>query len=77
MSISERNIAIDNSKFRDVVESNIRGNEFLRNKLTKGILPKIKIYCIGDVLVGIDLSSGEFHIESEENIVACGSLVSV
>lgn len=56
----------DNSKFRKVVELNIMETEFRRNKLPKGILPNIKSYCIDDVFVGIDLASGEFHIESED-----------
>jgi hypothetical protein len=56
----------DNSTFRKVVETNIMENEYSRNKLPGGIAPVIKSYRIGDVIIGIDLSSGEFHIESED-----------
>lgn len=58
---------IFNSKdFCEVVELNIMGNEFYRNKLPKGISPDIKSYQTNNVLVGIDLSSGEFHVECKE-----------
>lgn len=56
----------DSRDFREVVEANIMENEFFRNKLPKGILPNIKSYQIDNVLVGIDLSSGEFHVEGED-----------
>lgn len=55
-----------NSTFRKVVEANITENEHSRNKLPCGIAPVIKCYSIDDVTIGIDLSSGEFHIESED-----------
>ncbi len=56
----------DNSTFRKVAETNIMENEYSRNKLPGGIAPVIKSYRIDDVIIGIDLSSGEFHIESED-----------
>lgn len=56
----------DDMRFKKIVEQNITENEFSRNKLPEGISPIIKSYCNDDVLVGIDLSSGEFHIESED-----------
>ena len=56
----------DNEDFRKVIESNIVDNEFSRGKLPKGGSPDIRCYSVDDVLVGIDLASGEFHLESEE-----------
>lgn len=51
--------------FQKVVALNITENEFYRNKLPKDVLPNIQSYKTGNVLVGIDLYTGEFHIESE------------
>lgn len=56
----------NSEEFCKVVESNILENNFIREKLPKGVLPDIKTYSIDGVLVGIDLSSGEFHIESDD-----------
>lgn len=56
----------EDREFRRVVESNIMENEHSRNKLPKGIFPDIMSYRTADVYVGIDLSSGEFHIESDD-----------
>lgn len=58
--------AFDDMKFKKVVEQNITENEFSRNKLPEGVSPVIKSYRNDDVFVGIDLSSGEFHIESDD-----------
>ena len=56
----------DNTEFKKVVEFNIVENEQSRNKLQKEAQPNIKSYSVDDVLVGIDLVSGEFHVESED-----------
>lgn len=56
----------DSEEFRKVVEANILENEWFRGKLPEGAVPDIKCYRMGAVLIGIDLSSGEFHIESED-----------
>jgi len=56
----------DNAEFQKVVELSITENEFSCSKLPKGMLPNIQSYRTGGVLVGIDLSSGEFYIESED-----------
>ena len=56
----------DNTEFKKVVEFNIVENEHSRNKLPNEEKPYIKSYSIDDVLVGIDLVSGEFHVESED-----------
>lgn len=50
------------SDFIKIVEAGILENGFL----PEGARPDIKSYRAGDVLVGIDLSSGEFHIEAED-----------
>lgn len=55
----------DDAAFQKTVALNITENVFLCNKLYKGELPNIKSYKTGNVLVGIDLSTGEFHVESE------------
>lgn len=56
----------DSNEFRKIVEFNIMENEYSRKKLPEGISPKINSYCKDDVLVGIDLISGEFHIECDD-----------
>ncbi|MBE5976125.1 hypothetical protein [Lacrimispora xylanisolvens] len=57
---------ISSQTFKQVVELNIMENEHSRVKLPNGMVPHVKSYCVGDVLVGIDYSSGEFHIESQD-----------
>ncbi|MEG2429241.1 MAG: hypothetical protein RSA99_02550 [Oscillospiraceae bacterium] len=56
----------ESEKFQMVVKENIMENEHSREKLQNGIIPDIKTYLVGNVSVGIDLSSGEFHVECEE-----------
>lgn len=55
----------DDPKFKEVVEFNIVENEHSRSKLN-GMRPDIRGYRIDDILVGIDLVSGEFFVESED-----------
>lgn len=55
----------NDAAFQKVVVLNITGNEFSRNKLPKDVLPNIQSYKTGNVLVGIDLCTGEFYVESE------------
>ena len=55
----------DNAEFREMVALNITENDYFRSKLPKNALPNIQSYKTGNVFVGIDLSTGEFHIESE------------
>lgn len=57
---------LNSEEFCKVVESNIMQNDHVREKLPEGVLPEIRTYSIDGVLVGIDLNSGEFHIESED-----------
>ena len=57
---------LDSGEFCAVVEENVMANEYFREKLLPGMRPQIKAYTIGDVYVGIDIGSGEFHIECEE-----------
>lgn len=52
----------NDSDFIKIVEAGILENGFL----PEGARPDIKSYRMGDILVGIDLSSGEFHIEAED-----------
>lgn len=56
----------ENDKFKKIVELNILENDYSRSKLPFGVYPNIECYCVEDVLIGIDLSSGEFHVESED-----------
>lgn len=55
----------DNAEFQQMVSLNITGNDFLRSKLPKGVLPNIQSYQTGKVFVAIDLCTGEIHVESE------------
>lgn len=55
-----------NEKFKKAVAFNIVKNEHSRNKLPEETKPDIKGYCINDVFVGIDVVSGEFHVESND-----------
>lgn len=55
----------DNAEFREIASLNITENEYFRSKLPKNTLPNIQSYQTGNVLVGIDLYTGEFHVESE------------
>lgn len=55
----------DNAEFREIVSLNITENDCFRRKLPQNTLPNIQSYKTGNVLVGIDLCTGEFHIESE------------
>lgn len=56
----------DNANFKKIVELNIIENEYLHNKLPNEMKPNVKTYCINDILIGIDLVSGAFHIECED-----------
>ena len=56
---------LDNAAFREIVSLNITQNDFFRSKLPQNTQPDIQSYQTGNVLVGIDLCTGEFHIESE------------
>ena len=62
----------DNAEFREIVSLNITENDYFSSKLPKNTLPNIQSYKTGNVLVGIDLCTGEFHIESEniEQVIA-------
>lgn len=55
----------DNAEFLEVVSLNITENDCFRSKLPENTLPNIQSYKTGNVLVGIDLCTGEFHIEGE------------
>lgn len=52
----------NDSDFIKIVEAGILENGFL----PEGARPDIRSYRMGDILVGIDLSSGEFHVEAED-----------
>ena len=54
----------DNAEFREIASLNIMENDYFKNKLPKDTLPNIQSYQTGNVLVAIDLFTGEFHIES-------------
>jgi len=55
----------DDAAFREIASLNITENDYFSDKLPKGMLPDIQSYQTGNVLVAIDLCTGEFHIESE------------
>ena len=57
---------LDSGEFCAVVEENVMANEYFREKVPPGMRPQIKSYMVGDVYVGIDIESGEFHIECGE-----------
>lgn len=57
---------VDNNEFCKVVAANSMENEYLRNKLANDMAPVIKCYYSNEVMVGIDLSSGEFHLEGKD-----------
>ena len=59
-------LEIEDSNFKKAVELNILENKYYRNQLPDGVEPQIKCYCVGEVLVGIDVVSGEFYIECED-----------
>lgn len=59
-------LAFESPEFQSAVCGNITENEFSRAKLPIGAQPDIKCYITGGVLVGIDLISGEFHVEAED-----------
>ena len=48
-----------------MVSLNITENDRCKSKLPQNTLPNIQSYKTGNVLVGIDLCTGEFHVESE------------
>lgn len=52
-------------EFRSMLETGILENEYSSKKL-HGLRPDIRTYRVEDVLVGIDRTSGEFHVESED-----------
>lgn len=52
-------------EFRQMLKTGILENEHTIKKL-HGLRPDIRTYLVEDVLIGIDLISGEFHVESED-----------
>lgn len=55
----------NHAAFREAALLNITENNYFRSKLPENTLPNIQSYQTGNVLVAIDLYTGEFHIESE------------
>ena len=53
------------SRAKNVVYQSVMRNDYHREKLPSGMLPEIRTYKVGDIFVGIDLSSGFFHVECE------------
>lgn len=52
--------------FKKLSLVNILENEVFSKKLPTGMQPEVHCYKVGDVLVGIDINSGYFHIECEK-----------
>lgn len=57
---------LDDCAFQAAAAANIMENEHSCTKLQDGTPPDIRCYRTGDVLVGIDLISGEFHVEAAD-----------
>lgn len=57
---------VDSPEFKKVVEFNITENEHSRNKVPNDENLQVNIYRVEDVLIGIEISSGEFHVECED-----------
>ena len=55
----------ENAEFQKVASLNITENDFFNSKLPEDTLPNIRSYKTGNVLVAIDLCTGEFHMEGE------------
>lgn len=55
----------DNAEFQEMASLNITENDYFKSKLPRDTLPNIQSYQTGNVLVAIDLCTGEFHLESE------------
>ena len=55
----------NNPEFQHIASLNITENDHFNNKLPQNTLPNIRSYRTGNVLVAIDLVTGEFHIESD------------
>lgn len=52
--------------FSRLVAEEIVANDFSREKLPQGVLPRVVCYRTGGALVGIDLVTGFFHVESKD-----------
>lgn len=61
---------LDDYAFQAVAAANIMENEHFCTKLQDGAQPDIRCYRTRDVLVGIDLVSGEFHVEAADMAAA-------
>ena len=57
---------LDDYAFQAAAAANIMENEHFCSKLQDGTRPDIRCYRTGDVLVGIDLVSGAFHVEAAD-----------
>ena len=56
----------ESKRWESVVTENIMENECFREKVPQNMPLKIKSYSVGNVMVGIELLSGYFQVESEE-----------
>ena len=57
---------LDDYAFQAAATANIMENEHSCTKLQDGTRPDIRCYRTGNVLVGIDLISGAFHVEAAD-----------
>jgi len=55
----------NDTELQKAASLNITENDYFKNKLPKDTLPNVQCYKSGDVLVAIDLYTGEFHVEGE------------
>lgn len=59
---------LDSYEFREMISKSILENEHARKKLHKDSKPQVVSYILDEnVLVGIDLFTGYFHVESEDS----------
>lgn len=56
----------DSPSMREAVTENILCNEVLREKLEDGQSSEVVTYAVGEILVGIDLTTGFFQVECED-----------
>ncbi len=56
----------ESEKWESVVKANIMENDVFSKKVPQDMPLKIKSYSVDNVMIGIDLTSGYFQVESEE-----------
>lgn len=64
--------SLDDDHAKEIVYQNVMQNKVFKNKLSFGVKPEpVTFYCIhngSNLFIGIDLSSGFYHIEDDESL---------